>query len=53
MYYMQGYMPCKAYNAVCDELFFRQYDICEEVQIVMTYAKEKTSKTLKPIRVGS
>ena len=45
MYYMMhGYMPCKAYNAVCDELFFRQYDICMVVQETMEVAKTENAK---------
>ena len=40
MYYMmRGYMPCKAYNAVCNEVFFQQYDICMVVQETMEIAK--------------
>lgn len=45
MYYMlQGYMPCKSYNAVCNEGFFRQYDICMVVQETMEVAKTENVK---------
>ena len=45
MYYvMQGYMPCKAYNAVCNEVFFYQYDICMAIQEIMEIAKSDNVK---------
>ena len=45
MYYMlQGYMPCKSYNAVCNEVFFQKYDICMVIQETMEIAKFKNEE---------